>query len=87
MPPPINLYSPNTMSKIRLKIFRSRKLDFVLGEHNIIGGRLEIIFRNFQEFDVISKNFRNSENLTSFPRIAKIPGNISRTTSYRVMFS
>ena len=47
MPLPINLYSPNTMSKIGLKIFSTRKLDFVLGEHNTIGGRSRNISKNF----------------------------------------
>ena len=101
--PLIKLYSPDTKLKNWIKISVERK------------------FRKFQEFDVISKNWRNSwknfssdllstyvlliqsrifgqkfqsienfensRNLTSFPRIGKILGKVSRTTSYQLMFS
>ena len=41
----------------------------------------------FQLKSRFSKNFKNSRNLTSFPRIVEILGKIFRTTSYQLMFS
>lgn len=36
---------------------------------------------------IISKNFENSKNLTSFPRTVKVPRKIFRAIFYQFMFS
>ena len=95
--PPTNLYSPNTKWNFRSKF---RFLDpFPNSGKNFSRDLLPtyvLLIQNRkigQKFRSI-KNFKNSRNLTSFPRIwrpfpriSKIPGKISRAISYQLMFS
>ena len=101
--PLIKLYSPDTKLKNRTKISVKRKFrkfqefdvifknwqnsrknfsnDFLSTYVLLIQSR--IFGQKFQSIE----NFENSRNLTSFPRIGKILGKVSRTTSYQLMFS